>query len=437
MTDERVDALIRRLDVAAMPDPGISPTRLAALLPRVRAARAQDATRLGRVRRDVQMAIAGRVVPFGSSPAQTRLAALLLVGLLIAATLIALIVGSAHRLPPPFGLAANGRIAYVADGHVYTADVNATSARQVTFGPGTESKPTFSPDGTRLAFLRYYPGEPVHDPQLCDIVVAGSDGSNEVVVERAVKGVSNLSWSPDGRSLAYSRATGRIGFDRSWVVDVDGSGRRVDLGSFSDGSWGPTWSPDGQRLALAAEQSLYVVDRDGGNRRKLTQGAYGEVGSKGEAAEWNPDGTLLVFAAGVPAGDHKVYVVGLDGKRERVISGDSNQANGATWSPDGSRIAYMRAGSGTGPLVAITNANGASMKLLPGHYGWFQPSWSPDGTKIIVTDDRPGPNDAFGPAVRVILDVGGAAPPIEIPAPGITPDLLPDWAASWQRLALP
>ena len=268
-------------------------------------------------------------------------------------------------------------------------------------------------------------------------MVADPDGSNEVVVEQAVKGVSNLSWSPDGRSLAYSRATSRISFDRSWVVDVDGSGRRVDLGSFSDGSWGPTWSPDGQHLALAAEQSLFVVDRDGANRRKLTHGAYGEVGSKGEAAEWSPDGTMLVFAAGVPAGDHKVYVVGFDGAGERIISGRSLQANAATWSPDGNRIAYMRAGTGTGPLVAITDVLGTSLKVLPGHYAWYQPSWSPDGTKIIVTDDRPGPNDVAGPAVRVILDVDGDAPPIEIAAPGIAPDLLPDWAASWQRLALP
>jgi len=362
---------------------------------------------------------------------------LLLVGLLVGATIIAVIVGSARRVPTPFGPAANGRIAYVADGHVYTTEADGASARQVTFGPGTESNPTFSPDGTRLALLRFYPGEPVHDPQLCDVIVADPDGRNEVVIERAVKGVSNLSWSPDGRSLAYSRATGRIGFDRSWVVDVDGSGRRVDLGSFSDGSWGPTWSPDGTRLALAAEQSLFVVDRDGANRRRLTRGVYGEVGSKGEAAEWSPDGTLLVFAAGFPAGVHKVYVVGFDGKPERVVSGSTEQANAATWSPDGSRLAYMRAGTGTGPVVAITDVNGMSLTVLPGHYGWFQPSWSPDGTKIIVTDDRPGPNDVAGPAVRVILDVDGAAPPVEIRAPGITPDLLPDWAASWQRLALP
>src|SRR5207245_1516754 len=73
---------------------------------------------------------------------------------------------------------------------------------------------------------------------------------------------------------------------------------------------------------------------------------------------------------------------------------------------------------------------------LPGFYGWYQPIWSPDGTKIVVTDDRPGLGNVDGPAVRVILDVAGKAPPIVIAAPGTTPDQVPDWAASWQRLAL-
>ena len=157
MNDERVDSLIRRLDVPATPDPGLMSAGLAALLPSVRVARSQDATRLGRLRREVRGAFARRLVPVASPSPEARLATLLLVGLLITGTLIALIVGSVHRLPPPFGPAANGRIAYVAAGHVYTAEANGQNGRQVTFGPGTEFKPTFSPDGTRLAFLRLIP----------------------------------------------------------------------------------------------------------------------------------------------------------------------------------------------------------------------------------------------------------------------------------------
>jgi Tol biopolymer transport system component len=110
-------------------------------------------------------------------------------------------------------------------------------------------------------------------------------------------------------------------------------------------------------------------------------------------------------------------------------------ARDASWSPDGSKIAYMRAGTGTGPTVFITDISGKPLRSPAGQFGWYQPVWSPDGTKIVVTDDRPGPNNEPGPAVRVILDAVGNSPPIVIPAAGVTPESVPDWAASWQRLA--
>ena len=434
MTDERVDALIRRLDVAVDPDPAFVERSLKALLPRVRDARSADGTRLGRMWRDLRAAMDGPS-PW-TRTSQWRLAVLLLVALLIAATILVAIAGSARRLPAPFGPAANGRIAYVAEGHIYTTDADGTDRREITSGSGTEFAPTFSPDGTRIAYRQFYPGEPLHDPQLADVVIADADGSHPVVLERAVRGVSNITWSPDSSHVAYSRAS-PVGVDHSWVVAADGMGQPVDLGAFSDGSWGPTWSPDGQHLALAAEQSLWIVDRDGKDATKVTHGAYGEVGSKGEAAEWSPDGTLLLFSAGDPGGYHEVFVVGLDGGPERLISRGTANADGGTWSPDGTHIAYMRMGIGAGPFLAITDRSGSTMRFLPGHYAWFQPAWSPDGTKLIVTDDRPGPDNVPGPAVRVILDAVGDASPVEIPAPGITPDLLPDWAASWQRVAVP
>ncbi|MEA2548576.1 MAG: hypothetical protein QOE42_1174, partial [Chloroflexota bacterium] len=88
-----------------------------------------------------------------------------------------------------------------------------------------------------------------------------------------------------------------------------------------------------------------------------------------------------------------------------------------------------------GPLVFITDVTGRPIRTLPGQYGWYQPIWSPDGTKIVVTDNRPGPLNEPGPAVRAILDAVGSAPPVQIPAAGVTPESVPDWAASWQRLA--
>jgi Tol biopolymer transport system component len=438
MTDDRVDALLRRLDVPSSPPAGFAASSQTALLPLVRAARARDASPIGRLRRDLGVALqsAGAAVRPRSRARSGVAWALLLVTLLLAAVLVTILAGSHRRLPPPFGLAGNGRIAFMADGHVFTSAFDGSDREQLTFGDGTELAPTFSPDGTKIAYRRFGPDEPVGDPQLADVVVADADGSHSLVLDRAARALSNIAWSPDSAFVAYSRAA-PPDHDRSFVTPADGSGPPRDLGAFSDDSWGPTWSPDGTQLAIATVRGLFVVRRDGTDPRKLTHGSYVEIGQKGEGSEWSPDGRSIVFSAGSPDGPTQVYLVGLDGAAERQISVDNWSANGATWSPDGSRIAYMRSGTGTGPLAVITDAAGREIRQLAGEYGWYQPTWSPDGRSLIVTDDQPGPANVAGPAIRVILDVAGDGQPIVIPAAGVTPDMLPDWAASWQRIALP
>ncbi|HEX5823849.1 MAG TPA: hypothetical protein VFY18_05240 [Candidatus Limnocylindrales bacterium] len=438
MTDDRIDALIRRLDVQSSPADGFVGSSAADLLVVARAARARDASRIGRLRRDVGTALTsvGAMVRPSSTTRSGVAWAVLVATLLLAAALVALLVGGQHRLPPPFGLAGNGRIAFMADGHVFTSAPDGSDRRQLTFGDGTELAPTFSPDGTKIAYRQFLPGEPASDPQLADVVVADADGRHPRVLDRAAQALSNIAWSPDSAFVAYSRAVSPD-HERSFVAPADGSGPPHDLGASSDDSWGPTWSPDGTHLAMATLRGLFVVRRDGTDPVKLTHGSYVEIGQKGEGAEWSPDGRSILFSAGSPDGPTQVYLVGLDGAPERQISVDDWSANAASWSPDGSRIAYMRSGDGSGPVAVITDATGHEIRQLPGQYGWYQPTWSPDGRSLILTDDHPGPANDVGPAVRVIREVAGKAKPIVIPAPGVTLDMLPDWAASWQRVALP
>ncbi len=429
--DARIDALLRRLDVPASPDQEFVATSAVALLPHARRARSRNRGRAARLLWDLRLAAATltRRTLTGSRSAVAVLGALVLIAVLLALLLV--IVGSHRRLPPPFGVAGNGTIAYVANGHVYLADPHGANRRQVTFDAGQQTDPAFSRDGTRLAWRQFNVGG---DPEVADAIVANADGSNQVVIARSVKGLSHIAWSPDCRFVAFSGSIGG-GPGSGWIAPADGSAPPASFTQIP-GAWDPVWSPDGQRLLIGADPGrLYIVDRDGGNPRRLTTLDFQEVGQRGEIAEWNPAGTLVLFTAFLPGGDNQVYVVGLDGAPERKLSNGTQIGRDASWSPDGSRIAYMRSGTGTGPWLIISDVTGAQFRTLPGHYGWYQPIWSPDGTRIVVTDDRPGPNDKPGPAVRVILDAVGTAPPVEIPAAGLTPDGVPDWAASWQRIA--
>jgi Tol biopolymer transport system component len=376
---------------------------------------------------------AARVLPARRA---TALAMTVLVALLLLVGLFIVVVGTGPELPPPFGRADNGRIAFVKGYHIFSSDPLGGDVRQLTFGDGGETEPRFSPDGTHVAYRQWHKAHTGEDPSANDAMVANADGSNATVVAARIFGISHISWSPDSRYVAFSGSPDGGTTSGGYVAAADGSGGLLSIGTFGGSAWDPTWAPDGKRLVIVADTGMWVVDRDGANAHVVTHDHYRELGSRGESAEWSPDGTQILFTAITLDDRQGVYVLTLDGSSERNISGDTFRARDASWSPDGTQVAYMRTGTGTGPHCVVSDPAGRAFRDLGGAYGWYQPIWSPDGTKVVVTDDRPGPDDNEAlPAVRVILDVAGREPPIVIPAPGTNPEGVPDWAASWQRVA--
>ena len=123
MTDERIDALIRRLDVTSDPDPDFVGSTYAALRPRARAARGGDASRIGRLVRDLRLLGTGARGPSTSRP----VGMVGLVVLLILATMVALAaVAALNRVQPirngPLIVSINGALKAidVVDGSVRT-----------------------------------------------------------------------------------------------------------------------------------------------------------------------------------------------------------------------------------------------------------------------------------------------------------------------------
>jgi dipeptidyl aminopeptidase/acylaminoacyl peptidase len=330
--EARIDALLRRIDVPGDPDGAYLDASIAELLPHVRRARRQDRSWIGQRRREIA-AIATPPRRWQPSPSPVPALVSLLVLAAIVVSLVAVLVGSARRLPAPFGLAANGELAYVANGHVFLADSAGGHPRQVTFDTGTQMDPAFSRDGTRLAYRRFAAPQVHVDADVADAVVMDADGSNPVVVAHAVKGLSHVAWSPDGRTIAFSGSIdGRPG--NGWTVPANGTAPPTSFFSVP-GAWDPVWSPDGTQLAIGADPGqLWVVGRDGSNPRRVSRGTYDEVGQRGEIAEWSPDGRSIVFTAGTPMAT-QVFVVGLDGAPERQISHGSR----SRWTPPGRPMA--------------------------------------------------------------------------------------------------
>jgi hypothetical protein len=184
------------------------------------------------------------------------------------------------------------------------------------------------------------------------------------------------AWAPDRQQLAFVNtivANGGI-----WVVRTDGTGARRVTTLSTDSS--PTWSPDGRRIAFARQPvgdrfvRLLVVNADGSGLTVLTPSFDIHVADP----EWSPDGSRIAFTNG-----GNVYIVNADGSQPRLLTA----ARGVTWAPDGTRLAVQSLGA-----ISVINADGTGLRqIASGFRELWETSWSPDGTKIAFVNDPAGP----------------------------------------------
>ena len=127
-------------------------------------------------------------------------AGLIVLGLLLAA--IVAFIGSRPRVPPPFGLANNGLVTYMRDGEIFTFDPASGSEVPLVTGFDIDIDPTWSLDGTRVAFIRQTPNGDL-------MVFVDRDGNrpNNTSESLGLIDTDSVAWSPDGRTVAVAGGT--------------------------------------------------------------------------------------------------------------------------------------------------------------------------------------------------------------------------------------
>jgi Tol biopolymer transport system component len=132
-----------------------------------------------------------------------------------------------------------------AESGIWRAESNGSNPQQVLVRQGSVGAPVFSPDGERIAFVA---GSGLD----LDIYVTGRDG----VDVRRLTSDTNMdlfaNWSPDGKSIAFTRYQGTETAD-VLVINTDGTGER-SLVTRAGYDIDPVWSPDGKRLAFAGQR---------------------------------------------------------------------------------------------------------------------------------------------------------------------------------------
>ncbi len=198
------------------------------------------------------------------SPIRT-VAILLIAALLVA--IAAIVVGSQRRVPPPFGPAANGALAYSASGNIMVRDELTAAPHVLIAGPDELAGPSYSLDGRRISFTKASPNGDL-------LMVADADGRNLVQVMDAPLVDADVAWSPDSQSLAVVSTVGS--FPTLFIARADGSDVRMLIGPQDglvpiDVAWRP---PDGQELLVRAlpgdgTVAFYLVSVDGTRRRRI------------------------------------------------------------------------------------------------------------------------------------------------------------------------
>jgi dipeptidyl aminopeptidase/acylaminoacyl peptidase len=245
-------------------------------------------------------------------------------------------------------------------------------------------------------------------------------GDRRVTEPKADAGVS---WSPDGRRLAFFRQTGTLTAD-VFVADADGTHLRNLTKGSAQFSWAPDWSPDGTRIVYVASdpnvEQLVTVRPDGSGAEVVPNTDVDPTRQLGDP-QWFPDGSVLGFTL-----TDGIHVIRPDGSGSRPLLAD---ATGFDWSPDGRRIVFTR---GDDLALAQSDGTGVSFVTRTPRLGEGAASFSPDGTKLAwVAVDNTDPKVETGPGDHMYVADGDGRNRHILRGPrGV-----PAWGPSWRPAA--
>jgi Tol biopolymer transport system component len=215
-----------------------------------------------------------------------------------------------------------------------------------------------------------------------------SDGNVWQVTEDLDVPIWEISWSPDGKRLAFT--SGIMGFEL-YTVNADGSGLSLLGEGGVSNFYAPLWSPNGgQVMAMKTnffdEYRILTVNVDG-----LGEEASFDLPITTQTElmhfKWSPDGSLLAFTAFDEAeGVYGLYTLNGDGSGMRVLATSEVLIKVPDWSPDGTRIVYE-----AGNDIFDVQADGSALTQLTAENGINSfPVWAPDGSSIAFYSDRSG-----------------------------------------------
>ena len=297
---------------------------------------------------------------------------------------------------------------------IWMVDETGRNNRPLVQGRGGYTSPVWSPDGAALAYL-------AQETTGVEVRVLYLDTRQSATLARLPTGAQNLTWSPDGRTLAFQM-----------FVKEKGSEPAALPAKPEGAEWAPpahvvdslVYRADGEGFLDTGFTQIFVLPADGGTPRQLTFTARNHDGR----LSWSPDGARLFFSANAEDDwdynpvESDIYVLTIaDGEIKRLTTRHGPEDE-PTLSPDGARLAYVGFDDhDQGYQVTelyVADANGGHPRSLTASLDRDvrRPEWTRDGRAIVFLfedhgETKVGRVDVASGHVATLVDhLGGMDP---------------------------
>lgn len=318
---------------------------------------------------------------------------------LVLATLAAIAMLAGLRPAEAAFPGVNGKIVFSSDRTRDAQDIFAISPsggapdRLTTFSTGHNIDPAVSPDGSRIAFSR--------DGQIWVMkasgMTAGGTGATQITNISTTK--TRPTWSPDGSRIAYMANSFDVDGQTDlevWIINADGSGR-TQLTNNTVPDERPSWSPDGTQIAFVSarigdsNRNIYLMDTNPAtdDAINLTQNSTTPLyQGHDDFPSWSPDGTQITYSNNGD-GDADVYKMDTNPttKDWTNLTPNPSEDTDPAWSPDGNKIVYQGTTStATDRNIYVMNSDGSSPAPVNTNTAHdISPDWQPASPTCDIT----------------------------------------------------